>query len=1206
MQKDLDGLADTIDPPKHRLVKSGSAGIRSARGATGRVRRWGFRRACVTGMAFLASILFLGLIAGGVFFMRLAQGPIDVDLGQQITQALGERVGGGYAFAIGATSIEQTDHGPTLSLRQLTIKDHAGRTVMAAPRAGIAVSPFELFFGRVSPKRLEVQDILMRVVRLEDGAIAISAGADQIADTPLTTIFASAAEVVTPAAPNQTAVVNGETPMLASDARPAKRFPRELAAVVAKVVDTVFDPASPFRALDRFGIKRGTLVVEDRLRKASMTYKNFEVDFDREANGGIYLTADADGPSGHWSFSARVNQASDGTKMLDLTVDHLSMDEMMLAAGLRTMPFDTDMPLSLNMNMAAAADGSLTSAEGHLSLGSGYFRLDDPDHEPAMVDGIDVTLRVDPATGEVDFGRGNLKAGESSFQFGVRAIPPETNGAPWHVVGTSTGIFGTERPGEQPIKLDAIDMKIDVDMPAKKVVVQNFSVRGPDVAFRMDAVFQGNDTGGFLITSTMDTGRMPGPVVIRLWPNWVASPPRAWFLANLKGGTLDYGRGKFALTDVDLETMKHQHSVPDDHSHIEFGVSNASLTFMNGVPPLKGLDGNGVLTGDTLTFAASKGEMEVSPGRKLFLSDGTFTIPSTDPKPSPAVIALRITGGIDAMADLLARDALKPYADLPIDASSVSGQIDGRMTINLKVGDHVPPDETKIGVVAVAKDFFVDKVIGKEPLEDATVNIVADKAGIHARGEGRMYGAPATIDLKKPAGTAPSEAVVSITLDDAARAKAGFTLGKSVTGPISAKISTTLSGGESGKASIDVDLTRAVLDSPLPGLKKAAGKASKATFTATQQSDGVQLDQIVFDSGATSIRGSAELDSKGGFEGAKLTQLRLSPGDDMRADITVTNEGLKLVVKGSNVDARPFLKSLTTGDSGSSNDATTKDLDLDLHANILTGQNSQALTNADLRLVRRNGNFRRVQMTGRLGKGTLSANTVGQGANSTIVIAAKDAGATLSFLDLYKRMDGGRLDTTLKFVDGRMDGYTVVHDFTIKEDPAIKKLASEEIPGDSRNAGARIDTSATRFTKLEAYFSRVGNKIEVRQGSMFGPQVGATVEGWIDFAHDRVALNGTFVPIYGLNNLFSQIPVVGMLLGGGAHEGLFALNYRIDGSASSPVLSFNPLSALAPGFLRKIFGAIDNAAQQGIDPSAASTIPQGDHAVGPAGGLVPN
>jgi hypothetical protein len=33
------------------------------------------------------------------------------------------------------------------------------------------------------------------------------------------------------------------------------------------------------------------------------------------------------------------------------------------------------------------------------------------------------------------------------------------------------------------------------------------------------------------------------------------------------------------------------------------------------------------------------------------------------------------------------------------------------------------------------------------------------------------------------------------------------------------------------------------------------------------------------------------------------------------------------------------------------------------------------------------------------------------------------------------------------------------------------------------------------------------------------------------------------------------------------------VNYGITGSMSSPALNVNPLSAVAPGFLRKIFGA---------------------------------
>ena len=51
------------------------------------------------------------------------------------------------------------------------------------------------------------------------------------------------------------------------------------------------------------------------------------------------------------------------------------------------------------------------------------------------------------------------------------------------------------------------------------------------------------------------------------------------------------------------------------------------------------------------------------------------------------------------------------------------------------------------------------------------------------------------------------------------------------------------------------------------------------------------------------------------------------------------------------------------------------------------------------------------------------------------------------------------------------------------------------------------------------------------------------------------------------------MPLFGPLLGGSRNEGLFAVNFRIFGQATAPSLTVNPLSAVAPGFLRKLFGA---------------------------------
>jgi hypothetical protein len=83
----------------------------------------------------------------------------------------------------------------------------------------------------------------------------------------------------------------------------------------------------------------------------------------------------------------------------------------------------------------------------------------------------------------------------------------------------------------------------------------------------------------------------------------------------------------------------------------------------------------------------------------------------------------------------------------------------------------------------------------------------------------------------------------------------------------------------------------------------------------------------------------------------------------------------------------------------------------------------------------------------------------------------------------------------------------------------------------------------------------------------------------------EVRMRGTFVPLYGLNNMFGQIPIVGLFLGG-SNEGLIGVTYEVVGPPSAPVLRVNPISAVAPGLLRKFFEF----------PGGTSTMPQQSYA----------
>ena len=148
----------------------------------------------------------------------------------------------------------------------------------------------------------------------------------------------------------------------------------------------------------------------------------------------------------------------------------------------------------------------------------------------------------------------------------------------------------------------------------------------------------------------------------------------------------------------------------------------------------------------------------------------------------------------------------------------------------------------------------------------------------------------------------------------------------------------------------------------------------------------------------------------------------------------------------------------------------------------------------------------------------------------------------------------------------------------LRDEPAIRRLVAQSTelsaPGQDADAARKINAGAVDFKRLKVNFNREGSRLDLRDTTMYGPDIGLSVDGWLDYSHDRVAMNGTFVPAFALNNLFAQIPVLGIFLGGKSNEGLLAITFRITGTTSSPTLSINPLSAVTPGFLRNIFGAV--------------------------------
>ena len=1112
-------------------------------------------RICANAVTFVMGLCVIGAICAGLVALRLRQGPISLEAFRaQIESEMDQRLGEGYRFRFAQAAIENGSRGPGVSVTDLVVSDPAGRTILTAPRAEVVVHLPALLLGEFAPSRLELFDLNVRLSVAPDGAVSVLAGNDPVfLRAPARPFDGSAGS---PAVAPQTR----DVPRMAGDALRA-------------VIEATTSRNNILGELKHIGVARGRFSFEDQATGQALSFEGLEFAFDKGQSSAL-LALSAKGPNGRWRIEARAN-ASDAERALDVDVTDLTFDEMALVAGLRDPAFDFDMPLSLKLRLALTPEGLLDASNGSFAFGSGYFYLSDPDHEPLLVDSLKGGFRFDPGRQQFILDATEWRSAATRIGLTGTVTPPRASGEDWRLeFATLPGsVVGPERASEvlMPLERGLLSARFAPDSGV--FTIDRLEAFGPHInlAGTVEASFK--DPADPRLRLGLTIGAMPASAVMRLWPSPVAPPVRGYLLDNLRGGNVS---GKLAL-DFDASAFAEirRHDPPPDSSlRFDFAVSNGALQLLPGMPPLVGAETTGVATGRTTRLTFTRGAIEGQNGRRLTVADGTFFAPENERNPAPAVVAVHLTGSMDAVADILGREGMKAYGGIQIDSSVMKGQVDAQLNVNLKLSKKdTRPEDTIVRVNANVANLTIDKLVGKEKLDQGSLMVLSDGAGLKATGQGRLFGAPATIEMKKAPG-ADMEATIGFQLDEAGRARMGMTFGAGVTGPIGARVTSAFGVKDPPPAQVELDLQRTGLDGVLPGLVKPAGRAARASFLLDANARGSTIDQLVFDvTGGASARGVIELDAAGGFRSARLSQLRLSPGDDMKVDADESRDGVKVTVRGAAVDARPFLRGVFSDTSGKDITAA-KDLDLDLRATTVTGSNRQSLTGVDLKVSRHAGGLRNFQLQARAGRApVIGVTTRSSSGDPVISISTGDGGAFLAFLDFYKRMEGGRFELAARMDPQGIEGSFRVSDFILRDEPALRRLVLEGVAARDEKGAIRIDTTAAIFARMQASFTRRAGEIAIRDGLLYGNQIGLKLDGTVDFDRDRLNVVGTFVPAYGVNNLFSQIPLFGPILGGASNEGLFAVNFKATGAVSAPQLTINPLSAIAPGFLRNFFGA---------------------------------
>ncbi|MCS0493574.1 DUF3971 domain-containing protein [Ancylobacter sp. MQZ15Z-1] len=1172
-------------PRPRRVAKAGVA--RSRRG-----RRW--LRVC--GWSF-GTLVGLSFAAAFGLYLMFNTGILTVDMARPyVESALESRLGGGRKVAIGEiVAARAPDGGMQLRASNITVRDAAGDIIAVAPQAEVTMQD-GLLPWIARPRRIDLVGVKLMVRVNAQGGIVISTEGSKPLETPAQdtdpdvaapeatvgdTSTPQAAPPTDPAAPAST----GTAAVPASGAAPTPVGPLRLASLAA-FADGIDRGGLDGADLSEIGLKDGTLVVRSDISGRQWTFDDIDLSLSRPPEGGMSFDLTAGGTDGPWSASATIGGLRNGARPLTVKVRDLAPRDLMIAAGKADADLVATSPISVDISARIDRKGVLIGSEGRLVAGAGEFQLGPDKAGRTLVDEASLTFRYDPARRVLALAPLSIHAGPFALQLTGEVQGPADSSGKWQLRTTAAravfGGGGQYSENEPPLVLDDIALALSMDPAQSRIVIDQGDLKGPQGGVKLTGAL---DLGGVEPSLALSVSATPmsATSLKRLWPIVAAPPVRKWVYDHVVSG--DVTSAEISFTAPLGSIGNKERPLPADAVSIIVTGSNGVFRPIPDLPPFEGADISVHATGRSAHVEATKASINTPDGRKLEFPQGVLDVPDVVVDNPPAKIQVSVSGSAAAAVELGSTPPLRGAAAEQMDPADVGGTIKGTAQINVRLSDHMTPADVDYAFDANLSDFSADNILLGQKLDDATVRAFVTPAATVLRGEGKVGGALASFDYTKPA-KGDATFAVAATLDDAARSNLNLDLA-SLSGTVGVKLSGKI-GPKSKTADVDIDLTGARLAELVPGWSKPAGRPARLTAKAVVTNSETELDDLVITGQGVNIRGSVDLDAKASLVSANLPTFQLSDGDKASVKAENVDGVMKLTVRGEVIEARAFLKNLLEAPVAGRQNDKPADIDLDVNLGVVAGNNGETMRQAVLRMSRRNGTLTAFDLAALVGRdGGVKGELTKQGGQRVLRVATSDAGALLRFVDLYTRIYGGDLwiDVDPPSGDGRpQSGVVNMRDFVIRGEPGLDRLIAAA-PTQTKD-GRPAPGAAIAFRKLQADFQRSAEQLTIREGAIWGPTMGSTFDGTLDFAADRVAVRGTYVPAFGLNNLFSRVPVLGFFLGGGPNEGLVGVTYEVVGPLSGPTLRVNPISAVAPGFLRKIFEF-----RQAPDPTPPALVP---------------
>lgn len=1090
------------------------------------------------------------VVIAAAFYWRLSQGPVELGfLTTTVQSRIGRLLPGVRAEISGVVLERDAESGePRIRLRDIKLRDENGNMIAAAPRAAVGVDGTALLAGGVNLRRLELIGPRILVRRKLDGSFQLGFGDPEVAP-------GKGDHQGTPAVP---AVENA---------------PNALDVLMTQMNARRGSVAG----LEAVHIRQASLSVYDEANRAVWYAPQANLMFKR-ADYGFVLFTDARISSGAepWRTEIVTTYRSESrtfnvsARIFDLVPADIA-DEVFALSQLAQVK----LPLSGHAEIEFAEGGKILRGSAELTARAGRVGFPNYLADPILIDEGLIRVDYDSDSGGLVIGNSSLLVDGRKAQLSGR-VDPRRDAAgrleAYAVALNAKNINMDAFAGSHGLSLDSIDFKGLASIGERKLVVDDLVMTSGTTAVRLRGTFIGGAEaiGVFLAGRVRD---LPEPMLKHLWPGVVAPGARSWFMENITGGRISEGEFRIALPGDVLAAAFRRVPIPDEMVDMRFTAEDVAGTYFKPLPPVSGVGLKARLRGNTFEVDTTGGVVTLPSGKKIIVKTGSMRAKDLAPTVTPATFGVEAQASAEALKELIDSPPYRLASKAGLDGVQLSGAAGIKFELDAKLGQNVPSEPHFRAQTHLEDASFSGAVEGFD-FSEGKIDIELDDDGVKAHGPVMVGGQKASVSWARSFGSSDrrDEVILDATLDDMARRKLGLDVSGFVQGPIKARVSGLIDGRKLVKADIDADLSRAYVFLDVIGWSRPPTAKTTATLSIDLTSPkAILIKDLKIVGKDLKIQGSMRIAPDGTIIDGTLPVVNLDELNQVALGLKTVNGVLNLSITGDSFDARRVISQMFTA----SGPPPAAGIPVTVQASVarVYANRGEIIDEMSGQLEINNGVVQRADLAGQFVSGgpvTLKITPAAQGTRDMRVVG-RDAGAALRASNLYSKVAGGSLDFSAVLDAGAQSGIQrgllVIRNFEVRNEVALSNL--DEQGHTKKPTGPRRD--GLSFSRLTLPFSADQRFVRIGDALVQGPEMGASAQGIIRKADGRMDIGGTIIPAYALNAALSEVPVLGEVLTGGRGQGVFGLNFALQGTMQEPRFVVNPVSAIAPGFLRHLF-----------------------------------